>query len=133
MPKSPEAKERQAEYLRLYKLTHATAGKRVNVTLSDDEFARLEQAARAYGETPTAYLRRLALAALDNRQALTREEEERMDGFVRTIRGIANNVNQMARYSNSVRAMIDERELGYMLQYIEETFRKFLERKDGPP
>jgi hypothetical protein len=131
MAKSPEAKARQAEYIRLYKLGHQAVGKRVNVTLSDEEYQRLQDAAKEYGEAPTAHLRRLAFAALDSRRVVSGEEEERLAELVRVVRGIANNLNQMARYSHAVRGLLDEREVGYNLQYLEETFRRFFEGGGG--
>jgi hypothetical protein len=57
---------------------------------------------------------------------LAKEEEAKVDEFVRVVRGIANNLNQMARYSNAMRGMLDEREVGYQLLHMEEVFRRFL-------
>lgn len=131
MPKSPEAKSRQAEYLRAYKKTHPPVGKRVNVTLSEEEYRRIGEEARSRGETPTACVRRLALSALDHRPVLSREAEEQADAFVHVVRGIANNLNQMARYSHTMRSMLDDREIGYQLRYLEEAFRKFLDGGGG--
>lgn len=131
MPKSPEAKQRQAEYIRQYKREHPPVGKRVNITLSEGEYEKLVEIASESGERPTTYLRNVAVAALDGRRVLAKKEEERADEFVRVIRGIANNLNQMARYSNTVRAMLDEREVGYQLRYMEAAFREFLSGREG--
>lgn len=126
MPRTPEAKQRQAEYLRQYKKEHPPVGKRVNITLSESEYARLVEVASESGERPTTFLRNVALAALEGRRVLAKEEEAKVDEFVRVVRGIANNLNQMARYSNAMRGMLDEREVGYQLLYMEEVFRRFL-------
>ena len=126
MPRTPEAKQRQAEYLRQYKKEHPPVGKRVNITLSESEYARLVEVASESGERPTTFLRNVALAALEGRRVLAKEEEAKVDEFVRVVRGIANNLNQMARYSNSMRGMLDEREVGYQLLHMEEVFRRFL-------
>ena len=72
----------------------------------------------------------MALSVLENRPIISLEAEERATDFVRTIRGIANNLNQMARYSNTIRAMLDDREVGYQLRYMEDAFHTFLEGKD---
>ena len=126
MPRTPEAKQRQAEYLRPDKKEHPPVGKRVNITLSESEYARLVEVASESGERPTTFLRNVALAALEGRRVLAKEEEAKVDEFVRVVRGIANNLNQMARYSNSMRGMLDEREVGYQLLHMEEVFRRFL-------
>lgn len=126
MPRTPEAKQRQAEYLRQYKKEHPPVGKRVNITLSESEYARLVEVASESGERPTTFLRNVALAALEGRRVLAKEEEAKVDEFVRVVRGIANNLNQMARYSHTMRGMLDEREVGYQLLYMEEVFRRFL-------
>jgi hypothetical protein len=126
MPRTPEAKQRQAEYLRQYKKEHPPVGKRVNITLSESEYARLVEVASESGERPTTFLRNVALAALEGRRVLAKEEEAKVDEFVRVVRGIANNLNQMARYSNTMRGMLDEREVGYQLLHMEEVFRRFL-------
>lgn len=126
MPKSPDAKARQAEYLRSYRERYRTMRKRVNVTFTLEEYARLAEAAEAAGESETTFLHRVAVATLTDRPALSKADEERFGEFMRTVRGIGNNLNQMARYSNSMREMLDEREVGYQLQYLEETVRRFL-------
>jgi hypothetical protein len=125
--KSTEAKARKAEYLREYKRTHTPVGKTVKSTFSDEEYKRLATYAKTCGETAAKSARRLALSALDNRPSLSKADEDKVDAFVHVVRGIANNLNQMARYSNTMRAMLNEREVGYQLQYLEEVFRKFLE------
>ena len=131
MPKSPEAKARQAEYLREYKKVHPPVGKRVNITLCEEEYQRVSEEARLRGETAALCVRRLTMFALDNRPRLSREDEDKADAFVHVVRGIANNLNQMARYSHTMRGMLDEREVGYQLQYLEDAFRKCLEGGGG--
>lgn len=130
MPKSPEVLARNAEYIRQYRKTHPTVGKRVSVTFSEEEYTILQRDAKAHKETIAGHLRRLALSALEHRPVISLEAEERANDFVRTIRGIANNLNQMARYSNTMRAMLDDREVGYQLRYMEDAFRAFLEGRD---
>lgn len=131
MPRSPEAKARQAEYLKAYRQSYRTKRKRVNVTFTLAEYDALDDAARTMGETPTTFLHRLAVTALSGQPRLTKEDEARFDEFSRLIRGIANNLNQMARYSHATRGMLDEREIGYQLRYLEESVRKFLENGGG--
>lgn len=131
MPRSPEAKARQSEYLKAYRKDYRTKRKRVNVTFTLEEYDALDRAAKVMGETATTFLHRLAVTALSGRARLSKEDEERFEAFVHVVRGIANNLNQMARYSNSMRGMLDEREVGYQLQYLEETVRQFLERGEG--
>jgi len=131
MPRSPEAKARQSEYLREYRKSYKGIRRRMTITLTNEEYERVCGEAKKHDEAPTSYLYRLAISALDNQPVLSHEAEEQARSFVHLIRGIANNLNQMARYSHTMRGMLDEREIGYQLQYMEEAYRKFLEGRGG--
>lgn len=133
MRKSPEAKAKQAEYLRAYRKTYRTQRKRVNVTFTLEEFAQLERSAQEAGETVTGFVHRMSVEALSGHRTLSKGDEERFSAFVRIIRGIANNLNQMARHSNTVRSVLDEREIGYQLEYLESATRELLARGGAPP
>jgi hypothetical protein len=131
MPKSPEAKARQAEYLREYRKSYKADHRRITITFTPEEYERIAQEAKAQNQPVATYLHDLTLSALDHIPILSLEDEEKARTFVHLIRGIANNLNQMARYSHTMRGTLDEREIGYQLQYMEEAYRKFLEGRGG--
>ena len=74
----------------------------MNLTLSLPEYRQIARAAKNAGSPVAAYVKRLALEAHDGRQSTPDELAEQLADLERVIRTIANNVNQMARYSHRV-------------------------------
>ena len=92
----------RTDYQRDYRQSYKDHAKRVNLTFSLPEYRSLVGRATDAG-TPTAtYLKRLALAAHEDRPELPAEIADQLADLDRVIRTIANNVNQMARYSHQV-------------------------------
>lgn len=92
----------RSDYLRNYRQTYKNHVKRVNLTLSLPEYRRVTKLSSRDGIPTTTLLKKAALAALEGRAELPAEIMQQLDDLDRVIRGIANNVNQMARYSHRV-------------------------------
>jgi Bacterial mobilisation protein (MobC) len=101
--------------------------RRVSATLSAEEYARLTVSAVAFNERPTAHLKHIAMAHLDNRVLVPPELVERLDSLLAVVRGIGNNLNQMARHSNEMRAFLDTGDVRSELQRLDTTVRTFIE------
>ena len=75
----------------------------VKVRMNDSEYAQFRQKVCQSGQTQQSYL----MAAIDDVKSATPEEIEVLkqinnttSGVYRNIRGIGNNINQMARHAN---------------------------------
>ena len=114
------------EYRAAYKLRT----RRVAITLTQEEHEAASRRAEEAG-IPLAAFAKEALAG-SAKASVPKEIAERLEEFVRQVRGIATNVNQMAKHSNSLRAAADTGEVMLRLRYLEELVRKFVERRPGP-
>lgn len=124
MPSSP-----RSIYMKTFRDTQRKAGvRRVNVTLSAAEHSRMASAAEAHHEQLTTHLKSRAFANLDTRYLVPPDIGERLDALLVVLRGIGNNLNQLARHSNEVRAFLDDEHVRLQLQRMDEAVRAFVER-----
>ncbi len=107
--------EKRKAYLKQYK-KHYKA-KRVNLTLSRDEYR--DFLAQAKNTKITTYVKRLALAGLHSQTMIPEHLETELKTLCFAIRNIANNVNQIAHYSNLVRTVSTANE-NNLLQHIKQ-------------
>jgi hypothetical protein len=115
------------EYMKnLHASMKARGFHRVSATLSSEEFARLKESADAHGERVTTHLKRCAFAHLDTRYLVPPDIGERLDALLAVMRGIGNNLNQLARYSNEMRYFLDTDEVRLQLKRMHEEIRRFV-------
>lgn len=99
---------------------------RATVNLSPDEYRRLVTSAEAHGEKIATHLKHLAFAQLDRRYLVPLDQAERLDSFIAIVRGIGNNLNQLARYSNEMRHFLETEEVRLQVKQLEEEVRRFV-------
>ncbi len=107
--------EKRKAYLKQYK-KHYQA-KRVNLTLSPDEYREFLREAK--NTKLTTYVKNLALAGLHSQTVIPENLETELKTLRFAIRNIANNVNQIAHYSNLVR-MVSTANENNLLQHIKQ-------------
>lgn len=118
--------DRRAYNERLRQEQKAQGVRRVSATLAPDEYQRLMDSARAQGERATTHLKRCALAYLDNRYLVPPDIETRLDALLAVMRGIGNNLNQLARHSNEMRYFLDTEEVRLQIRRLDEEVRRFV-------
>lgn len=125
----------RSSYMEAFRAGQRLAGvRRVSVTLTADEFARVEQSAEAYGERVTTHLKTCAFAHLDARYLVPSDLAQRMDALLSVMRGIGNNLNQLARHSNEMQYFLDTEEVRLQVRRMDEAVRAFVSqppRADG--
>lgn len=104
-------------------LDRARGKKRVNVTLTAEEYQFLLNRSAQAGESPTAYLKNAALHQMADKRQLTTEELECFRSGIIEIRRIGNNLNQIAHAANSGIAF-DPKEIRQLLGDMEQTIKK---------
>lgn len=92
----------RSDYQRDYRQSYKDHAKRVNLTLSLPEYRRVVKLASRSGMPAATYLKRTAFAALESRPELPADIAAQLVDLDRVLRTVANNVNQMARYSHRV-------------------------------
>lgn len=116
MPYADPDKRRQ--YDRDYQASRKTRVHRVNCTLSAQEYQTLVEQADLLGLSPTACFREHALASMSQLVVLSPEVDARFNELMRVVRGVGNNINQMARHSNTVRHFVETEELQFHLRKL---------------
>lgn len=117
----------RAEYMKAYRADARRAGvRRVSATLSDAEYSQLSQSAGKHQERITTHLKSLALATLDRRYLVPPDTAQQLDTLIAIMRGIGNNLNQLARHSNEMRYFLDTEEVRLQVKRMEEAVRQFI-------
>ena len=124
-----DRKKYQREYMKKYRQEHKNPSKRVNVSLSKSEYFRLKKSAKEQKISPTKQLKNLAFIALDEQENYPVEIEKSLKELVHVLRGVGNNINQIARYSNTVKKAWNEDKALQHLIFLEQEIQKFLNQK----
>ena len=95
--------EKRRKYQEQYKKQYSAKTKRVNITLTNDEYRDFLRQAK--NTKITTYIKQLALAGLHSQTVIPESLETELKTLCFAIRNIANNVNQIAHYSNTVRSI----------------------------
>jgi hypothetical protein len=117
----------RTEYMKEFRERQRDDGfRRVNVTLNAEEFDRLNLAAKEQGIRITSYLKACAFAHLDTRYIVPKDLEDRLDNLVGILRGIGNNLNQLARHSNEMHYFLDTEDVRLKVRRMEDAIRELI-------
>jgi hypothetical protein len=117
----------RTDYMKAYRADARKAGvRRVSATLNEAEYGQLAASAKRHGERITTHLKSQALANLDRRYLVPPDTNERLDTLIAIMRGIGNNLNQLARHSNEMRYFLDTGEVRLQIKRMEDAVRQFL-------
>ena len=121
--------EKRREYQQHYREQYKSQAKRVNLTFSQDEHRAFSRAAKAENVKVTSYIKQLALAGLEQQVRIPEEIKTELKTLRFAIHNIANNVNQIAHYSNTVRnmTMSDENNLLQYLKQLDDVIQSYTE------
>ncbi|ODS22869.1 hypothetical protein AB835_11755 [Candidatus Endobugula sertula] len=123
--------EKRREYQQQYREKYKSQAKRVNLTFSQDEYRAFSRVAKAENEKVkvTTYIKQLALAGLEQQAHIPEDIKAEFKTLRFAIHNIANNVNQMAHYSNTVRnmTMSDEKNLLQYLKQLDDVIQSYTE------
>lgn len=126
MPTSSSTHDRKT-YMQAFRERQKLDGHtRATVNLSPDEYRRLAANAERHGQKIATHVKHLALANLDRRYLLPPDTNERLDALIAIMRGIGNNLNQLARHSNEMRYFLDTEEVRLQVKHMEEAVRQFV-------
>ena len=119
--------DRKEYYRKLWADKKVRGEKRISPIFTADEITRLSESATAHGEDSlSAHVKTLVLAKLDDRYMVTSDIQERLDHLLAIMRGIGNNLNQLARHSNEMHYFMDTAEVRLQLKRMDDEIRQFL-------
>jgi hypothetical protein len=116
------------EYQKNYKKFHYSKTRKVvTFPLLLEEYEKLQARAKEVGITPNTMSKTLVVDYLDNVSShfQSKESKEIIQEYMRISRGIATNINQMARSSN-IGEIVDINILINSLKAYEDEFKKLL-------
>ncbi|MBL7005103.1 MAG: hypothetical protein ISR69_13885 [Gammaproteobacteria bacterium] len=124
-------KDRKA-YLKSYRKQYKNETHRVNLTLNNSEFHQFTKA--AHGEKITPFIKKMALAGLNNQVAIPQHINEELKTLRFAILNIANNVNQIAHHSNRIKDLSsrDEHNLLQHLKQLNDVVKAYTENSLSP-
>ena len=112
----------RSAYQKAYRESYGARAKRVNLTFGLSECADLERAAKRSGMSLSAYVKSCAMQGHGGQVETPEEVLEQLADLSRVVRTIANNVNQMARHSNTIGQVLDEHEVFARIQELEAAY-----------
>ncbi len=99
------------QYLKTYQENYKGKVKRVKLTFSLEEFGEVEALANSLDIKPSILIRRLALATIRGNKFLDTEAKQELRNLHYLVSNIANNVNQLARHSNTLKRVVDDNQV----------------------
>lgn len=97
--------------------------KRLTVSMDLVDFENIQKHAKKSGITPTTFLRACSLAYLKDERVPSKQAEKNISELVFLLRNLGNNINQIARQSNTIQkvALGDFLSLKTLLSHLEDT------------
>ncbi len=125
MPYTEKNKKRE------YQKEYAAMNRRVSITLSKKEYELLETKAKETGWKPGTLAREILLQRLSGSPIVPEGLEEELRTLNILVRNVANNVNQIARHSNQIKRLMDEKSLIGELAKLARLITGFVHDKAG--
>lgn len=121
--------DNRKEYYKKYNQEKRKNLKDVHIYLTDDEYNYFEKVAEKEGLKVATIIKMMALIQAEKTYYLPKEIQENLNEFVFLIRNIANNINQIARHSNTIKALTDEHGLLSWLKQLEEAVKEYVKKE----
>lgn len=116
-------------YNKTYKAEYKERTNRISLTFTHTEYEELENRAKAEGVKPTTLVKNMALAYHQQTPIMPEAIKEELKELRFLIRNVANNINQIAHYSNTIQKLADENGLLLEIQKMEKTINDFVAQK----
>lgn len=110
------------QYWHIYK----TKKKQISLTLSWQEYRYWQQIAEDRGETVGQQIKAEATAYQRRERVPNLSLERKLARHTHVLRGIANNLNQIARHSNTFRKFLHSRQTFALLRQLEQAADRFI-------
>lgn len=127
--KDEAQKEYMKAYMKAYRAKNKYSPKRVHLTVSEADHRALKKRAKQEGKTVTKLTKELALISLYERDNFPSEVSEELKALSLILRGVATNINQMARHSNQLKQFSEHNELALKIRLLEDSVKDFLDSK----
>jgi hypothetical protein len=113
-------------YQKEYQKNYTKTNKRVSLVFNEKEYKKLLKLSEKYKTKPATFLKKTFTSFVKKEPILPPKLEKDIKGLTFLVSNIANNVNQMAFYSHTLRMMRDEQGLLLELQKLEKSVKEFI-------
>ncbi len=103
--------------------------KRINISLSADEFSKISYLADLNNTKPTSFITQLVQHHLNKSPFISSQLQDEIKDMKFLLRNVANNINQIAHRSNTLKVMVDERDLLMELKKLEDGIASFIQKE----
>ncbi|MCG7549035.1 plasmid mobilization relaxosome protein MobC [Pseudoalteromonas sp. Of7M-16] len=117
--------QKRREYFKNY----VDQRKRISISLCSADFRKVEYLAEKMEMKPTSFVGHLVQQKLGKNPTLAPEIHKELTELTYLIRNIANNVNQIAHRSNTLKVMVDENALLMELKRLEDVIKGYVAQK----
>lgn len=117
-----------SEKRKTYNREYAERTHRVAVTLTPEEYHRLEKRAGVLGIRPTTLAKELIVSQNGKPETQPEMIRDELQEIRFLLRNVANNINQIAHYSNRIKMMVNENDLLLELQKMEKAVFSWVKR-----
>lgn len=117
--------EKRREYFKNY----VEQRKRISISLSLADYQKIEYLAGKMEMKPTSFVGHIVQQKLGKNPHLSPEIQQELTEVTYLIRNIANNVNQIAHRSNTLKVMVDENALLMELKRLEDIVKNYVSQK----
>lgn len=121
-----------SEKRKIYNQEYAERTYRVAVTLTPEEYRSLTKRAKVAGIRPTTLAKDLILSTNTTPETPPEMIRDELQEIKFLLRNVANNINQIAHYSNRVKHMIDENGLLLEVQKMEQAVYDWVHKQRHP-
>lgn len=103
--------------------------KRINISLSADEYSKISYLADLNNSKPTSFITQLVQHHLNKSPFISSQLQDEIKDMKFLLRNVANNINQIAHRSNTLKVMVDERDLLMELKRLEDGIASFIQKE----
>lgn len=102
---------------------------RLWLRMSDSEIKKLGESSKKEGVRKTTLAKDIILKTLNSNLFVTNDIVMELKQLTYLLSNMANNINQMAHYSNTIKRVVDDNQVLMAFLRIEETVKGFIEYK----
>ncbi len=124
--------EDRKSYQKQYKKEYAKSHRQVSLSVTNTEYRDFQALAKREKTKVSTLIRNMALAYSQQETLMPKAILEELADLKYLIRNIANNVNQMAHYSNTVHSLVEENEFVAEIQKLEKVVKDYTENRLKP-
>lgn len=117
------------EYFKKYNKETRKNLKDIHIYFTQEEYKFFEELSQKYEIKTSSLIKTMALSQAKKTLCLPQEMQEKLNEFVFLIRNIANNVNQIARHSNTIKALTEEHRLLSYLKQLETAVKEYVKKE----